>query len=93
MGESKNSAFRVRFNRKLKLEFHGVNVTSDAGLIPYRELDAVFELTKIGGHILSDLRTGLNTQQSGACFMSRIDSWKILSSRTRVQMGNLRYIP
>ncbi|MHC4556606.1 MAG: hypothetical protein ACYS80_04800 [Planctomycetota bacterium] len=27
MGESKKDALRVNFNKKLRLEFHGVNVT------------------------------------------------------------------
>ncbi len=30
MGERKKDALRVNFDRKLKLEFHGVKVTSDA---------------------------------------------------------------
>jgi len=30
MGESKKDALRVKFDKKLKLEFHGVKVTSDA---------------------------------------------------------------
>jgi hypothetical protein len=33
MGESKKDALRVSFYRKLKLEFHGVKVTSGAGLL------------------------------------------------------------
>lgn len=33
MGESKKDALRVNFDKKLKLEFHGVKVTSDAGLL------------------------------------------------------------
>ena len=33
MGESKKDALRVSFDKKLKLEFHGVKVTSDAGLV------------------------------------------------------------
>ena len=33
MGESKKNALRVNFNRKLKLEFHGVKVNSDTGLL------------------------------------------------------------
>ena len=37
MGESKKDALRVNFNKKLKLEFHGVKVTSDAGLLAYRD--------------------------------------------------------
>lgn len=39
MGERKKDALRVNFDRKLKLEFHGVKVTSDAGLLTFRELD------------------------------------------------------
>ena len=41
MGESKKDALRVNFDKKLKLEFHGVKVTSDAGLLAYREIDNV----------------------------------------------------
>ena len=33
MGESKKDALRVNFNKKLRLEFHGVKVTSNAGLL------------------------------------------------------------
>ena len=33
MGEGKKDALRVNFDQKLKLEFHGVKVTSDAGLL------------------------------------------------------------
>ena len=45
MGESKKDALRVNFDRTLKLEFHGVKVTSDARLLAYREIDDVFGLT------------------------------------------------
>ena len=62
MGESKKDALRVNFDRKLKLEFHGVKVTSDAGLLAYREIDDVFGLTDMVAYELRDNRTGKNTQ-------------------------------
>ena len=39
MGEARKEALRVDFDSQIKLEFHGAAVTSDAGLVAYRELD------------------------------------------------------
>ncbi len=64
MGESRKDTLRVNFDRKLKLEFHGVKVTSDAGLLAYREIDDVFGLTDMVACELRDNRTGRNTQHS-----------------------------
>lgn len=64
MGESKKHALRVNFDRKLKLEFHGVKVTSDAGLLAYREIDDVFGLMDMVACELRDNRTGKNMQNS-----------------------------
>ena len=64
MGEPRKDALRVNFDRKLKLEFHGVKVTSDAGLLAYRELDDLFGLTDMITCELRDKRTGRNTQHS-----------------------------
>ncbi len=71
MGEGKKGALRVTFDKKLKLEFHGVKVTSDAGLLAYREIDDVFGLTDMSACELSDNRAGKNTQHSKTAGNSR----------------------
>src|SRR5689334_5188159 len=62
MGDSQNDTVRVEFDRKIKLEFHGSTVTSDAGLLAYRELDDALRLTNTAASGLHDTRTGQNTQ-------------------------------
>lgn len=63
MGESKNKQyFRVGFNKKLRVNFKGAEVTSDGGLLAIRELDEKLGLTEMAGAYLKDSRQGKNIQ-------------------------------
>ena len=62
MGEARKDTLRLNFDRRLKLEFHGTKVTSDAGLLVYRELDEALALTGAIDSELREVRTGKNTQ-------------------------------
>src|SRR3954452_18774664 len=64
MGDRQNDTVRVDFDRQIKLEFHSSTVTSDAGLLAYRELDDALRLTNTAATGLQDTRTGQNTQHS-----------------------------
>ncbi len=64
MGDRRKQALRVQFDGKIKLEFHGTKITSDAGLLAFRELDEAFRLTEKAGTLLSDSRRGKNTQHT-----------------------------
>ena len=64
MGEGRREALRVQFDSGVKVEFLGSKVTTDAGLLAYRELDEALELTSMAGRMLQDWRTGQNTRHT-----------------------------
>jgi hypothetical protein len=59
-GEADKGALRLNFDRRLMLQFRGSVITSDAGLLVYRELDETLRLTDTGADTLAEARTGKN---------------------------------
>jgi Transposase DDE domain group 1 len=59
-GEADRGTLRLDFDRRLVLQFRGTTITSDAGLLAYRELDDTLGLTDAGADTLADARTGKN---------------------------------
>ncbi len=53
MGEKRRQALRVLFDGKLELDFMGLQITSNEGLLPFRELHQGFRLTGKGNMVLS----------------------------------------
>ena len=59
-GEAESGPQRLQFDRSVKLAFHGSAISSDGGLLLYRELDDVLGLTDQAARVLADPRTGKN---------------------------------
>jgi hypothetical protein len=60
MGDGGKTPLRLRFNPKIRLEFRSATITSDAGLLAFREFDDALDLTRIADDYLQESRTGRN---------------------------------
>jgi len=65
-GEAGRGALRLDFDRRLLLQFRRSTITSDTGLLAYRELDDKLGLTDTGAATLADARTGKNGRHRSA---------------------------
>jgi hypothetical protein len=64
MGEARKDALKVGFDGSIRLEFHGATVSSDGGLLVYRDVDDSLGLTEPAGAALTDRRTGTNIRHT-----------------------------
>jgi len=71
MDEACKDALRLDFDRRLKLEFHRTKITSDPGLLAYREFDEALGLTSTIDVKLRDIRTGKNAQNGLAALLKQ----------------------
>src|SRR3954467_6700511 len=90
MGDCPIDPLRPQFDRRLRLRFFGAMVTSDAGLLAYRELDDALDLTGTAAVQLQDGRTGQNTQHTATALLrqaiySRLAGYEDLNDAQRLR--------
>src|SRR5262245_384489 len=91
MGDCQPEPLRPHFDRRLRLEFHGANVTSDAGLLAYRDLDDALDLTSTAAGQLQDSRNGQNTRHTTTALLrqsiySRLAGYEDLNDAERLRL-------
>jgi hypothetical protein len=91
MGDCQTEPLRPQFDRRLRLEFHGARLTSDAGLLAYRELDDALDLTDSAAGQLQETRTGRNSRHSLTALLrqsiySRLAGYEDLNDAERLRV-------
>ena len=62
MGDGEKTPLKLNFDARVRLEFRGATITSDAGLLACRELDDALGLTETATACLQESRGGRNVQ-------------------------------
>ena len=93
MGERKKRALRVQFDRSVKLEFHGAKITSDGGILVYRELDEVLGLMAMTEEVLHDKRRGKNKQHTLTALMRQATYGRLAGYEDTNDVERLRVDP
>jgi hypothetical protein len=73
------------------LQFRGSVITSDAGLLPYRELDDTLGLADTGGDMLADARTGRNGRHRLVGSLRQSVFGRLAANAVRLQLHALTY--
>ncbi len=63
-GESRKEVVRPDFNRAIRIDFQGAQITSDTGFLLLREIDDRFRIIAPMEECLEDLRSSTHTRHS-----------------------------
>ena len=82
---------RLDFDRRVRLEFRGAQLSSDGGLLVMRELDDALGLSGLASAALCDNRTGKNiVHRIDVCFGSRsMGGWRAMRMLTMPTVSRL----
>ena len=88
-GEAQTGPLRLQFDRSVKLAFHGTSISSDGGLLLYRELDDALGLTDMAAAMLADPRCGRNGRHRlvglfRQAVFSRVAGWEDVNDAGRL---------
>jgi len=94
---------KLGFDGGIKIEFHGAKLTSDGGLLAYRDLDDALELFDSVSTNFHDNRTGRNIQHAMPTLLrqsiySRLEDYEDVNDAERLSIDlscerSISYIP